>query len=201
MSFFAIAAAFSMLSGVVGFIQQRDAGKAQQRVADYQATLAGRRAEAAEQEAGQARAISQREAAEDRRQARFVRSRALTAMGASGTAVETDILADIDTEAELRSLTSLQMGEQTARSLEYNAILERAGGAGIRQAGEAERRAANQRATLTLAGGVGQAASLYAKYGDGGPDSQWGIDPISSTTYSSPGGSLSAARRTQWGYR
>lgn len=201
MSFVAFAAAFSVLSGVVGFAQQRSAGKAQQRVANYQATLAGRRADAMEQEAGQARAIGQREAAEDRRQARFIRSRALAVMGGSGTAIDTDILADIDTEAELRSLTSLQKGEQTARSLEYDAVLQRAGAEGLRQAGEAEKRAANQRAVLTLAGGVGQASALYAKYGDGGPDSQWGIDPISSTTYSGPGGSLSAAHRSQWGYR
>lgn len=185
MSFMAIAAAFSMLSGVVGFVQQRSAGRAQQRVADYQATLAGLQADTLEQEAGQARAMGQREAAEDRRQSRIIRSRAAAVMGASGAAVDTDILADIDTGAEIRALTSQYRGEESARGLEYDAVLQRAGAAGIRQSGEATRTAANQNAFLTLAGGAGQAASLYAKYGDGGFDV-------------SGEGSLDAARRSQW---
>lgn len=186
MPFLALAVAFSMLQGVVGFVQQRAAGRAQQRVANYEATLAGRRAEAMEQEAGQARASAQREAAEQRRQGRLVRSRAAAVMGGSGTAIETDILGDIDTEAELRALTSLYEGEETARGLEYGALLERAGGEGRRYAGEVERRVANKRAFLTLAGGAGQAATLYATYGQDGPPTFDGA------------GSLDAARRSQW---
>lgn len=160
---------FSMLSTVYQFSAQRSAGRAQERVAAYQATLAGRRAEAMEQEAGQSRAAAQRAAMEERRLGRIVRSRAAAAMGASGTAVETDILGDIDTEAELRALTSLYRGEETARGLEYGAVLERAGGEGERHAGQVERRLADRRAVTTLAGGAGQVASLYAKYGEGQP--------------------------------
>lgn len=189
MPFLALAVAFSMIQGVVGFVQQRAAGRAQQRVAEYQATLAGRRAEAMEQEAGQARASAQREEAEQRRRGRLVRSRAAAVMGASGTGVDTDILADIDTEAELRALTARYEGEESARGLEYGAILERAGGEGQRYAGDVERRLAENRAFLTLAGGAGQAASLYAKYGQDGPPTTEGFDGF---------GGLEAARRSQW---
>ena len=185
--FLPIAVAFSMLSGAVGFVQQQAAGRAQQRIADYQATLAGRTAEAMEQEAGQARAASQREQIEQRRRGRIVQSRAAAVMGASGAGIDTDILADIDTEAEIRALTSLYEGEETARGLEYGAMLERAGGEGRRYAGDVERRVSSRRAFLTLAGGAGQAASLYAKYGQGGPDE--GFSGV---------GSLEAARRSQW---
>lgn len=160
---------FSMLSTGLQFFAQRSAGREQQRVAEYQATLAGRQAEAMEQEAGQSRASAQREAMEERRQGRIIRSRAAAVMGASGTAVDTDILGDIDTEAELRALTSLYRGEETARGLEYGAVLERAGAQGKRHAGQVERRLADRRSIVTLAGGVGQVASLYAKYGEGQP--------------------------------
>lgn len=185
-----IMAALAMFQGVIGFINQRRAGRAQQRVADYQATLAGRRAEAMEQQAGQARASAQREEMEQRRRGRLVRSRAAAVMGASGAGVDTDILADIDTEAELRALTARYEGEESARGLEYGAILERAGAEGMRYAGDVERQIANNRAFLTLAGGAGQAASLYAIYGQGGP-------PTANDDFQGFG-SLDAARRSQW---
>ena len=185
--FVAIAAAFSVLQGVVGFVQQRAAARNQERVANYQATLAGREADVIEQRAGQERAAAQRTEIEQRRRGRIVRSNALAAMGASGAGFDTDILADIDTEAELRALTARYEGEESAQSLEYDALLTRAGAEGTRAAGRAARSAGEQQAFLTLAGGAGQAASLYAKYGEGGFDAAFNGE-----------GSLGTARRSQW---
>lgn len=174
----AVSAALSLVSGFQQHQAQRAAGQAAEQAARFQATLAGRRAEAMEQRAGQERASAQRQAIEQRRQGRLVSSRARAVAAASGGAVTdptvTGILADIDTEAEYRALTGLFQGEEMARGLEHGAAIERAGGAGEIYAGRVERSLANARANQALLSGVGQAVGTGASYyayrgsGDGG---------------------------------
>ena len=80
-----------------------------------------------EQQAGQERAASQRQALEDKRQARILQSRAQArgaASGATGPGLF-DIESDIIGEGELSALTSLYEGEERARSAEYGAELDR----------------------------------------------------------------------------
>lgn len=173
----AFAAAFAMLQGVVGFVQGRGAASAQEKISNYQATLAGRQADAMEQEAGQTRARAQRQAIADRRQGSLARSRAVAAMAGSGTMVDPTMLGDLDTEIELRALQSMSEGEDTARGIEYDALLTRRGAQTTREAGGARADLLRNRAAGTLIGGVGMgAATLWERYGkprmDDEPQSQ-----------------------------
>jgi len=108
--------------------------------------------------AGQDRASSQREAAEQRRQARLLQSRALAVGAATGGASDptvVNILANLEGEGEYRALTALYEGEEAARSKEMQARARR-------------REAKNtKRAGLINAGSqVLQAAStMYSRYG------------------------------------
>lgn len=142
--FFAIASALSMLSGVAQFGAMRQAG-------DYQRTLANRQAKAMDIQAGEERAASQRGAIEQRRQGRYVRSSAVAQAAASGAGVSdptvTNIIGDIDQEAEYRALTELYQGESAARNLEYGADIGR-------WQGKAQERMSNAQANISLLSGA-----------------------------------------------
>lgn len=79
--------------------------------------------------AGLERAMSQREAMEERRQARLLNSRALAVAAASGGGADdptvVNIMADIEGEGEYRALTALFNGEASARGLENQARAKR----------------------------------------------------------------------------
>jgi hypothetical protein len=98
------------------------AGAAQKQAADFAA-------QQAEQAAGQSRASAQRRAEEERRQARFIGSRARAVAGASGAGVSdptvVNLLGDIAGEGEYRALTALFQGEDAGRVLETDAMLRR----------------------------------------------------------------------------
>lgn len=101
---------------VLGGLQADAAGKATQKQYD--------------QAAGQERAMSQRQAEQDRLQARLAESRGIAVAAASGGGgVETrgvaDTIAGINEEGEMRALTSLWEGEERARSLEYAGKVKR----------------------------------------------------------------------------
>jgi len=82
-----------------------------------------------EVQAGTERAISQRSAMEERRQARLVASRGVAVAAASGGGVDdptvVNLLADIEGEGEYRALTALYNGEEEARGLEGQAKARR----------------------------------------------------------------------------
>jgi hypothetical protein len=82
-----------------------------------------------EQNAGLERATSQREAMEERRQARLLNSRALAVAAASGGGVDdptvVNLMANIEGEGEYRALTALFNGEASARGLENQARAKR----------------------------------------------------------------------------
>src|SRR3990167_6597653 len=157
--------AASTLVGAFGAIQQgqaqRAAGEAQARSFQYQARLRDAQAAGMEQSAGQERAAAQRAAIEQRRQGRFVGSRAQAIAAASGGGALdpsiVNLMGDLGSEADFRAATALYQGEDRARGLEYGAVLQRAAGQGDLYAGEVYRRsgeAAQRRSYLTAAGNI-----------------------------------------------
>ena len=168
--------AASTLIGAFGAIQQgqaqRAAGEAQARSFQYQARLRDAQAAGMEQSAGQERAAAQRAAIEQRRQGRFVGSRAQAIAAASGGGALdpsiVNLMGDLGSEADFRAATALYQGEDRARSLEYGAVLQRATGQGDLYAGEVARRsgiAAQNRSYITAAGTVaGGVGKMYDRY-------------------------------------
>lgn len=174
-AFLAIAAALSVAQGMSQFWAYRQGGRAQERAGAYAETLAGRQAEVLLQEAGQRRAVSQREAIEQRRQGRFVESRATALAAASGAGVSdptiTGILADIDTESEIRALYSMYEGEEAARGLEYDAQLALAAGEEAHWSGKVAKRLAYSQANSALLSGAASGAMLGAQAWNAGASS------------------------------
>jgi hypothetical protein len=112
-----------------------------------------------ERDANDAQVQGQAAAANERRRAKFLRSRALAVAGKSGAGVSdptvTKILGDLDTEGEVRALTSLYEGNTTAQAL-------RSGASSKLRMSNAYRAASNLRAAGTAAEG---AYSFFDKYG------------------------------------
>lgn len=110
-------------------------------------------------EANQAQVEAQREALNERKRAKLVRSRALAVAGASGAGVSDptveNILTDIETEGEMNALNALWSGDYTARSLRSGARASRREGAAYRTAGYVSG------ASTALAG----TGSFFEKYG------------------------------------
>lgn len=127
-------------------------------------------AEQAEQQAGVAIAISQRTAAEQRRQANLVASRALAVASASGAGVSdptmVKILSDVRGEGVYRASVALYEGEARARQLRLDAAAGRVGGLEAQIAGLTREQGAGIAGVGRAAGAAG---SLYANYGAGGP--------------------------------
>lgn len=138
----------------------------------YQAQMAARRQaarerRAAEVQAGQVRSSGQQAAFEEQRQARLVRSRALALAAASGASASdkgaTDILAGIEAEGAYRAAVRLYDAESEARVIEMT--------------GRSRARAASDQATAIGIGAgadILSGASMYQRYGGGGPDSDGG---------------------------
>lgn len=115
-----------------------------------------------EQQAGQDRATSQRAAAEQRRSARYLQSRALALAAASGAGASdptvTSIISNIEGEGEYGALVAMYEGEDVARGKEHAAAVARKQGKAAATAG-----ALKAGGTL-LSGG----SSWYDKYGGRG---------------------------------
>jgi hypothetical protein len=131
-------------------IQQGNAAKAQQEI------LANQR----EKAANQAMVEAQAEAANERKKAKYLRSRAQAVAGKSGADLSSpdisNILTDIETEGELNALNALYSGEYMARGLRTGAEVARRTGIAARSAGY------TSAATTALTGATG----FYEKYGD-----------------------------------
>lgn len=132
-------------------VQQGNAAKAQQEI------LARQR----EKAANQAMVEAQAEAANERKKAKYLRSRAQAVAGKSGADPSSpdisNIFTDIETEGEMNALNALASGDYLARGL-------RTGAAVARNEGRAARSAAYMSAATTALSGAG---SFYDKYGDG----------------------------------
>lgn len=113
-------------------------------------------------------AVSQRQALEERRQARLMQSRALALAAASGAGASDStvvrIMSDIAGEGAHRAQLALYGGKEEARKLRLSAQAKRYGGALAEQAGLDAESAANTAAIATAFSGAAS-ASLQARYG------------------------------------
>lgn len=171
------AIAVTVASALLQAKGQRDAAKASQQQAAQVQAAKNFEAAQMEQSAVQEVAAAQRRALEERRRATLVASRAqavaaASGAGASDTTVE-NIISDIAGEGEYRAGLAIYQGEESARRLRMGAQGARMEGSSIAQFGESRARAYNTAALGSLAGG---AASLYTKYGMGGPQRSSALD-------------------------
>lgn len=145
----AVATYVGLAATAASAYSQYQSGKAQEAQALYQAQQDKKDAIAGQAEA-------QAQAAQERRRAKVLRSRALAVAGKSGAGVSdptvTNILADIETEGEVRARNALFEGDYLAQGLRSGARSKVNMGRAYRSAG-----------TLNAAGTVG--ASFYDKYG------------------------------------
>ena len=165
------ATAFQTIGALQTAEAQDDLGKHAQRIAQ-------RDKEAAFQQAGQERALSQRDAIKERQQGEFVSSRvqALSAASGGGALDPTiiNILAGVQQTEDFNAAMALATGESRARALEFGGTQALARGEGEQTAFENAARASRfQAAGSLLEGG----SSLFAKYGPSGRT----IDPGSFT--------------------
>lgn len=119
------------------------------------------RREAAQMEvnAGQERAVSQRQAIEERRQGRLASSRALAVAAASGAGTDdptiVNAIADLDGESEYRALTALYEGNQRGDDLERQAKSRRR-----------EAKSVKTQSYFKAAGSIlGAGSTLFDRYG------------------------------------
>ena len=149
-----------------GQMAQADAAKAAGRDAQI---MADYRARQQDQAAGQEIAASQRGAAEERRRAQLVASRALAVAGASGGDVSDptvqNLLADLEGEGAYRASLALYQGEDRARQLKQGSLTSIAEGDLAMSQGKSKAKAYQTSAFGNL---FANGAGLYSKYGGGG---------------------------------
>lgn len=124
-----------------------------------------------EQDAGQAKAVAQRQAADLDQQTRMVNSAALARAAASGAGASDPsvlmVLAKTAAVGAYRHGVALYEGEEQAKTDRLRATaLRRYGDVGIADAALASR-AANQAANVTLLTGGTKGAAMYSKYWTG----------------------------------
>lgn len=141
----------------------RSSGTAAKNIADFEASQL-------DQNAGQATAAAQRAALDERRRTALLVSRGIAVAAAGGSATNdpgvAQILTQIAGEGEYRSGVAIYQGEEKARQLKMAADVRREEGDAYSEAGAARGRAY----TLAGLGGVATGgASLFSKYGQGGP--------------------------------
>ena len=141
--------AFQAVLTVMAANQQRQAGRAADRLAQF-------KAQQLEQKAGQERAVSQRKAESVRRSAKYAESRALALAAASGGGASdptvVNIMAGIVSEGEIAAQSALYEGEEQARGSEMSASASR-------YEGTQAKRASNIKAGTTL-------MSSFSKFGN-----------------------------------
>lgn len=158
----AVSTVGSLVSASQGAAAAKSEGQAAKALAEYNARQL-------KYKAGQERAVSQRRAIEERRQARLAGSRARAVAAASGAGATDptvmDILAALRGEGEYNAQSALYEGEETARGLEAQAAGALAEGqyaeATGRYRAKAIKRAGYMDAVGTLLKG---GATFYSKY-------------------------------------
>lgn len=158
-----------MLGGFAAAAGADEEGESARAMADFQARQA-------EQNAGTAIAIAQRQAAEAKRQGRYVASRALAVLAASGAGASDPgavrILANAEAEGAYRAQMAVYEGEAKARALRMEAEAARASGQNAAAA------AAGRSNAYLLAGasrGITGGMSLYRRYGGNWPGGDAGL--------------------------
>jgi hypothetical protein len=155
---------------VMQFAGSMSAASAAKRAGRNQQIAAAYQAQQMEQQAGQSVAASQRAAMEEERKARLMASRAVAVAAAGGGGTSdfntANIIGDIFGEGAYRASVALYQGEEKARQLRMGADAKELDG-------QFAMSAANDAAKAIQIKGLGQAiqsgASMYGKYGMGGP--------------------------------
>ena len=164
------AGAVGGVGSILSFIGNMKAGSAAKTAGQRSKAAADYQAVQLDQNAGQAIAASQRAAMDERRRTALLISRGIAVAAASGGGV-TDptvgkLLEDIAGEGAYRASVDLYQGEERARSMRMAADAKRFEG-DVAAEGGADRESAYTMAGL---GGLASSgASLYGKYGMGGP--------------------------------
>ena len=156
----------------------RQSGEAARVTGQRRNVAAQFEAEQMEQVAGQSIAASQRDAAEEKRRADLVASRALALAAASGGGASDPtivrIIANLKGEGSYRSAVALYRGEEQARRYRMGAKAKRFEGAMAEDSGLKEQYAHEIAGTAAL---MGTSSSLFGRYGGGGPGTDTG--PVS----------------------
>lgn len=150
----AIVGATASLAGTVVSMQgARAAGAEQQKAKEFQAAQQ-------EQQAQESRAAAQRQALERQRQTDLAKSTLQARAAASGAGATDETVLnlgeDLSGRGEYQRLMDIYTGENRARGYEDAAMASR-------MTGQAERQAANTRATGTLLSGIGSFADSAGK--------------------------------------
>lgn len=166
----AVSAGFSLISTYMEVQARKEFGRIARIRGEQQRVRAEFAAVEAERRGGAAIAISQRAAAEDRRQGELVASRALAVAASNGGGVNDPtmirVIANARGEAAVRAANDLYEGTARARALRLDAAMGRMQGFEL----EAEGAATQQGYALAQAGSIAKGAeSLYSKYGMSGP--------------------------------
>lgn len=148
-----------------GAVQQGLAANANSKA---QQQMLNSRAAQADLKANDERALSQRRAGEDRRQAQLKSSRAMAVAAAGGGATFDpsiiNLMGDLAAEGEYNAGIETFEGETRARDLEFGADLDRFEGEQARSAGKSAKRAGFIKAGSTI---LMNGSSLASKYGGG----------------------------------
>lgn len=158
-------AAVLIAAAVISAYSSVKAGNAKKKAADDQATILRENADAT-------RAVSQRAAAEEKRNKELAYSRGLAVAAASGGGVDdptvVNILSDINAEGQYRILSRLYSGESAALDMESQASI-------IQKEGRAARTAGKLKAASTLLSAYGSmGGGGFGKGWDGGSDGRLG---------------------------
>jgi hypothetical protein len=126
---FGLGSALSLGGTILSGIGQISAANNQAAALEYQA-------ESDRIQAQQEKASAEREAAEERRQGRLLMSRARAVGATSGGGMDYDILGDLGSETEYRSLMALWGGEERARGRRESAAARTLEAKSVRSAGK-----------------------------------------------------------------
>lgn len=155
-------------SGVMGAYGSIKQGQASQSAAESQSNALVAQSEQERRRAGQERAMAQRTAEEKDWQAKELESkqRAVAAASGGGTGGSAAaIIGRTAAEGQFQSDLELSKGEERAKGMEYQSVLDMGAAADKREQGKAARKASYWQAGSQVLGAVGSAASVKAKSG------------------------------------
>ena len=164
----AISIASSAMSTAVGVVSSIQQVKAQQKQADYQAKVAQRNQELAEQQASAERMAGYEEAQATRRKAATLIGAQRAAAGASGAAVDIgsnlDLQADTAAQGEMDAINAYNKGLDSAYNSQIQAWNYGQQAEGYKMQGQAAKQAGYLNAASTALGGIADMGSTWADY-------------------------------------
>lgn len=157
-----------LLGSVISFAGSMAAAQAQKDQGEAERQAAYYKAQQEERRAMEERAVHQREALRKRKDTRYAQSTLQARAAASGAGAGIDdpsiisLASEVEQEGEYQALSQMWIGETRARTREDQATLDR-------YVGDQRKRAADQRATATIIGGIGGLiGGLGRGFGGGG---------------------------------